>query len=222
MRMSPKTFLIATVAAFLALSAATLAYFLPRLHAEPLAREATTTGTQVQETPDNAEHVKPDIDQALLQSIPAHPEEIVNPSESPTKNAAAPSPAAPTSEAKSAASTPAPDLISLLKQPRIQFEVASATLTPSSRQYLDEVVGLLKSQPHLHLSIEGHTDSQDRLGKNQSLSEARALAVMNYLAGKGIDRANLHSAGFGGSRPIADNDTPAGRAKNRRIEFVLG
>jgi outer membrane protein OmpA-like peptidoglycan-associated protein len=112
-------------------------------------------------------------------------------------------------------------LVTMLKNPPIQFEISSARLTPSSREYLDVLSKMLKEQPHIRLLVEGHTDSQDRLGKNQVLSEERALAVKNYLTGKGISPDRLDSAGFGGSRPIAENETAAGRAKNRRIEFRI-
>ncbi len=82
------------------------------------------------------------------------------------------------------------------------------------------ILGLLKDDPGLKFSIEGHTDSQGSREINQPLSERRASAVRAWLASKGIDEARLKIAGFGDSKPIDTNATPEGRANNRRVEFV--
>ena len=68
--------------------------------------------------------------------------------------------------------------------------------------------------------IEGHTDSDNASGRNQALSEARARAVVEHLVKSGFDAARLRAVGLGDSKPIAPNDTPENKARNRRIEFV--
>lgn len=214
--MSPKKIILLSLLAFALLSAATLAYYLPRIqaHAESAPSE-NLPNPQRDFVPENH---KPEIDQILLQSIPAHPDDAA----AETPPVAAPLKSAQDESAQPTKKTAAdPKLTELLKHPLVQFEISSSTLTPASRNYLDELAALLQNQPHIELSIEGHTDSQDRLGKNQSLSEARARAVLEYLTGRGVASTRMASAGFGGSQPIADNETAEGRAKNRRIEFEI-
>jgi OOP family OmpA-OmpF porin len=80
---------------------------------------------------------------------------------------------------------------------------------------------MLKDNPHLHLTIEGHTDNTGTIPANQVLSENRAGAVMNYLLQAGIDATRLQAIGYGQQQPIADNTTPEGRAANRRVELKL-
>jgi outer membrane protein OmpA-like peptidoglycan-associated protein len=70
------------------------------------------------------------------------------------------------------------------------------------------------------LTIEGHTDSTATAAYNQELSQRRAAAVKSYLQAGGIDAARLSTVGHGASRPVSDNDTPVGRALNRRVEFI--
>jgi outer membrane protein OmpA-like peptidoglycan-associated protein len=82
------------------------------------------------------------------------------------------------------------------------------------------VVALLKANPNLKLSIQGHTDSIGGHDYNVTLSQARAAAVVAMLKTQGIAAARLTSAGFGPDKPIAPNDTDVGRAKNRRVELV--
>lgn len=102
------------------------------------------------------------------------------------------------------------------------FETDSYTLLPSSYPALNEVAGILTKDPGLKMEIEGHTDSTGSAEMNQILSERRAGAVMEYLVTKsGVDAARLSSAGYGRSRPVADNKTTGGRALNRRVEFKL-
>ncbi|MBS1928591.1 MAG: OmpA family protein [Chitinophagaceae bacterium] len=101
------------------------------------------------------------------------------------------------------------------------FASGSFKLLPKSFKSLDEVVKLMKEDDLLRLQIDGHTDSQGNKEKNQTLSENRAKAVMDYLVGKGIPDSRIKSAGYGDSKPIADNKTAAGRAKNRRVEISV-
>lgn len=104
-----------------------------------------------------------------------------------------------------------------------------ATFAYGSSELSEELVGLLNiaaailtRNPTLIGTVAGHTDDVGSEGFNQTLSEARAQAAINYLASAGVDPSRLVAVGHGESRPIADNATAAGRAANRRIEFFLG
>jgi outer membrane protein OmpA-like peptidoglycan-associated protein len=102
----------------------------------------------------------------------------------------------------------------------IQFDTGKATIKPVSYSMLDEVVVLLKSRSHVRMGIHGHTDSVGDDEDNLQLSKARAASVVEYIVKKGVTRKRLESEGYGETQPIAP-DTPAGRAKNRRVEFKL-
>ena len=101
------------------------------------------------------------------------------------------------------------------------FSTGSYKLLPKSFKSLDAVVELLKADNSLMIDIDGHTDSQGTDESNQVLSDNRAGAVKNYLTGKGIDASRLKSTGYGETKPVADNKTAAGRAKNRRTEMTV-
>ena len=101
----------------------------------------------------------------------------------------------------------------------IFFETKSDKLSPQSFGALDDVVTILKNNPSLDLQIEGHTDNVGNPAYNLTLSGRRAKAVKKYLEEHGIEGARLKATGFGQQRPIAENDTPAGKAKNRRVEL---
>lgn len=103
----------------------------------------------------------------------------------------------------------------------IAFETAGDGLRPESDVSLQHVASYLKEKSYISLlRIEGHTDSQGDPSKNQTLSEKRALAVGRWLVAHGVECQRLLAVGFGGSKPIAANSTPEGRAQNRRIHFV--
>lgn len=105
---------------------------------------------------------------------------------------------------------------------QILFETGEAIIQPQSFGMLDEVYKVLTENPEIGpVLIEGHTDNRGGKAYNKDLSERRAKAVVDYLVRKGVARKRLQSAGFGFDRPVADNDTPLGRAKNRRTEFKL-
>ena len=79
----------------------------------------------------------------------------------------------------------------------------------------------MKDDETLKIDIEGHTDAQGSDESNQVLSDNRAGAVKTYLVGKGVSESRLVSAGFGETKPVSDNTTAAGRAKNRRTEMTV-
>ena len=103
----------------------------------------------------------------------------------------------------------------------VQFLPNKAELLPSSSAILDQAVAALQEVPTVRLEVQGHTDNVGNPNDNLALSQLRADAVKTYLIGKGIDPARLQAVGYGSTRPIADNNLPAGRAQNRRVEFKL-
>ena len=103
----------------------------------------------------------------------------------------------------------------------ISFEPYRAVITPASRPVLDKAVAILKEHASVRIQIAGHTDNAGQQDKNRSLSTERAEAVRQYLIEKGVDGSRLTAVGFGPDKPVADNATPAGRSKNRRVEFTL-
>jgi OOP family OmpA-OmpF porin len=103
----------------------------------------------------------------------------------------------------------------------IQFDFGKATIRKESNKLLDEAVKVLKDYPELRIMISGHTDNVGEPAKNVELSQQRAAAVKEYLAGKGIDAGRIETRGAGPNEPVADNATDKGRQENRRIEFKL-
>jgi OmpA-OmpF porin, OOP family len=105
---------------------------------------------------------------------------------------------------------------------QILFEFGSDRIDPRSFKLLDEVAVVLTKNPDVGpVLIEGHTDNVGSREANMSLSKRRAGAVVKYLVSKGISAKRLRSEGYGFDKPIATNDTPLGRAKNRRTDFKL-
>jgi OmpA-OmpF porin, OOP family len=103
----------------------------------------------------------------------------------------------------------------------IQFETRQYALTLSSSAMLDYVVEIMRANPGYKLEISGHTDNEGEEEGNQVLSERRANAVRNYLVSKGIGESRLSSRGMGSGQPVASNATEDGKARNRRVEFVI-
>ena len=103
----------------------------------------------------------------------------------------------------------------------IRFDWASANLDSASRPTLDKLAEVSRACPNAKIEIEGHTDAEGTPERNKNLSERRAKAVFDYLAKAGVGAERLSAVGYGETRPVAPNDTPANRAKNRRIEFTV-
>lgn len=103
----------------------------------------------------------------------------------------------------------------------LHFETAKAIILQESYHELDELVKYLKLKPHLKIEIAGHTDSDGAEDQNLILSQKRAEAVKNYLVSEGINANRMVARGYGESRPIAENETAAGKALNRRTEIIV-
>jgi outer membrane protein OmpA-like peptidoglycan-associated protein len=103
----------------------------------------------------------------------------------------------------------------------IQFESDRDMIKAVSYPILDNVVNVMRNNPHYRLEIIGHTDSTGDESHNLDLSQRRAKAVKEYLVGRGIDPSRIRSNGYGSSRPVATNNTSEGRALNRRVEFKV-
>lgn len=103
----------------------------------------------------------------------------------------------------------------------INFDFNKSDIKPESIPIIEEIVDVMLSNPKLKLEIQGHTDNIGGIEFNLRLSEARALAVFDAIVQRGVDSSRLRYRGFGFSRPVANNDSEEGRAKNRRTEFVV-
>jgi outer membrane protein OmpA-like peptidoglycan-associated protein len=103
----------------------------------------------------------------------------------------------------------------------VNFQTASAELTTDSYAHLGLIVGFLKKYQYLRYEIQGHTDSRGDENYNLLLSAARAASVRNYLTNQGIPDSSIIAIGYGKTKPIASNNTAAGRALNRRVQFVV-
>ncbi|MCL1955895.1 MAG: OmpA family protein [Fibromonadales bacterium] len=104
----------------------------------------------------------------------------------------------------------------------VLFEFGKAELKQELKENLVEICGILKNLlTDATVIVEGHTDNVGKPDVNKKLSQQRANEVLNYLAGRGIDKKRLKSVGYGATRPVADNVTDEGKAKNRRVEIVI-
>ncbi len=104
----------------------------------------------------------------------------------------------------------------------VYFDTDKTTIDPASHSILDEVAKVLNGHPEMrHVRVEGHTDNTGNDDVNTTLSQGRAEAVRDYLVKKGVAADRLEAKGYGPSRPAADNATPEGREKNRRVEFLI-
>ena len=112
-------------------------------------------------------------------------------------------------------------LTEVITSGQILFESASAELDDASSTTLAKVAAAVKSCPDVIVQIEGHTDDEGTQRNNQTLSLQRAQSVLDYLVKAGVDAEQLEPVGYGKTRPVAANKSDEGRAKNRRIEFVV-
>ena len=102
----------------------------------------------------------------------------------------------------------------------IRFDTGKATLKPESMGIINEISKLMNNHPEIKFSVEGHTDSDGDDSSNLTLSKERAKTVKNTMVKHGISADRLNTKGFGESKPMDTNDTPEGKANNRRVEFV--
>jgi OmpA-OmpF porin, OOP family len=102
----------------------------------------------------------------------------------------------------------------------INFDTGKAEIKLESRPVVEQIAALLKDNPDLKLSIEGHTDNVGTPQANKALSEQRATAVVAAVVAAGVDATRLSALGWGQEKPVADNRSEEGRAKNRRVEIV--
>lgn len=116
------------------------------------------------------------------------------------------------------------DTLTFRLDDEVLFKTANAELLPAGREAINELVPIFEATG-ARISVEGHTDnvpiSTDQFPSNWELSSARASSVLRHLARQGIDPRRMRAIGYGDIRPIANNDTAEGRARNRRVEVVL-
>jgi outer membrane protein OmpA-like peptidoglycan-associated protein len=103
----------------------------------------------------------------------------------------------------------------------VLFDFGKYNLRPEAREKLARLSGIVLGHPGLNLAVEGYTDNVGTDEINMTLSQKRAEAVRSYLLEQGLADANVTAQGLGKSSPVADNSTPAGRQKNRRVEIVV-
>jgi tetratricopeptide (TPR) repeat protein len=101
------------------------------------------------------------------------------------------------------------------------FDTGKSTIRPESYPELDRLVKLMNDVATLKIELSGHTDNTGSATSNQTLSQSRAQAVVDYLAGKGIAKTRMVAKGYGSDRPVASNDSAEGRQENRRTEFEI-
>ncbi len=112
-------------------------------------------------------------------------------------------------------------VIALMSSGKIGFEPAKTEISTESHVLLDRLLSVIETCPEARIVISGHTDSTGSESSNMELSLRRAEAVAEYLAAHGVTSSRLSAVGYGENRPIADNATEAGRARNRRIEIAV-
>ena len=113
------------------------------------------------------------------------------------------------------------EMEALKNEQTVYFDFDRSSIKPEFQRILDKHAAFLVKNPSTKVTIEGHTDSVGSDQLNQKLSEERANSVRDFLIDKGIDSARLSAIGYGEEKPIATNNTRAGRAQNRRVEINL-
>ena len=108
-----------------------------------------------------------------------------------------------------------------MKENMVNFAFNSSELSSSAKTNLDKLAKVLVNNPDTNINIYGHTDNKGTDAYNMTLSEKRANSVVNHLASHGVKRNRMFAKGMGESDPVATNETEAGRAENRRVEFAI-
>lgn len=108
-----------------------------------------------------------------------------------------------------------------LKENMVNFGFDSSNLTAAAKANLDKLAEVLTNNPDTNINIYGHTDSKGTDEYNLNLSDRRAASVKSYLMSKGVASSRMMTMGMGEKEPVATNDTDAGRAENRRVEFAI-
>ncbi len=104
----------------------------------------------------------------------------------------------------------------------IKFKTGKAEVDPACDRTMTAIAAIMADYPGFHVQVDGHTDNVGNPAANQKLSQDRAEAVVKYLVTKkGVDAKRLSAKGFGDTKPIADNKTKKGQAKNRRVDFTV-
>jgi len=101
----------------------------------------------------------------------------------------------------------------------INFDTGKSSISSESQTLVEELYKMVNANPSLKIMVEGHTDNVGNQGSNQTLSEQRAASVKQALVSKGIAPERISTKGFGQDKPISDNTTEEGKAKNRRVEI---
>lgn len=101
------------------------------------------------------------------------------------------------------------------------FDVDQFDIKMAGKENLTSLANILNKYPDTNVEVQGHTDSSGSEAYNQTLSDKRANAVVNYLAANGIKRSRMTAIGFGENHPIASNDTPEGKQQNRRVDLLI-
>jgi OOP family OmpA-OmpF porin len=131
---------------------------------------------------------------------------------------ATPTPAPPPPPTPTAQPLPPPSAKRIVLR-GVHFDFNKSDIRSDSRSILDEAAEILKENPDVRISVEGHTDAIGSDAYNQQLSLRRADAVFRYLVNHGIPPERMEVIGYGKGRPVASNDTDSGRAQNRRVEL---
>jgi len=112
-------------------------------------------------------------------------------------------------------------VITVINLKGVNFDNDQASLRPDAIAILDQAVSTLKENDKVKVEVAGHTDNRSTAAHNLDLSQRRARAVMDYFVARGVDAGRLSAKGYGQAQPIADNETDAGRAQNRRVELRI-
>jgi len=112
-------------------------------------------------------------------------------------------------------------IVLVLGENSVNFDLNKSSLTATAKANLDKLVPVFQSYADTDIVIYGYTDSTGRVEYNQTLSEQRAASVRTYLTSKGLVGSRIKTKGMGVNDPIASNDTPEGRSRNRRVEFTI-